>query len=122
MNTDRAVASRVSRWYFFKPNIPIWVNLGGAQGGKNVGIFYGHLEYITAVWYIFWPFGTFVAIWYIFPRFGILFQEKSGTPGCTHIHRMVRAERCFASKVVNLEELRQADVKDHLKISCVQQF
>jgi hypothetical protein len=23
-----------------------------------------------------------VAIWYIFPRFGILWQEKSGNPGC----------------------------------------
>jgi hypothetical protein len=23
------VWSRVARWYFFKPKIPIWVNLGG---------------------------------------------------------------------------------------------
>jgi hypothetical protein len=31
----------------------------------SFGIFYGHLVY-------------FMAIWYIFPRFGILRQEKSG--------------------------------------------
>jgi hypothetical protein len=43
-------------------------------------IFYGHLEYITAIWYIPWPFGNFVAMWYLFPRFGVLCQEKSGNP------------------------------------------
>jgi hypothetical protein len=36
-------------------------------------IFFGHLKYFTAIWYILWPFGTFydhlvhfVFIWYIF--------------------------------------------------------
>jgi hypothetical protein len=43
-------------------------------------IFYGYLEYNTAIWYIFWPFGNFVAVWYIFPRFGMFNQEKSGNP------------------------------------------
>jgi hypothetical protein len=47
---------------------------------ENTGIFYGHLEFFTAIWYILWPFGNVVAIWYIFPRFGILCQEKSGNP------------------------------------------
>jgi hypothetical protein len=43
---------------------------------ENVGIFYGHLENITAIWYILWPFGNLVAIWYIPPPpFGILCQE-----------------------------------------------
>jgi hypothetical protein len=28
-------------------------------GMVNVGIFCGHLEYLTAIWYILWPFGTF---------------------------------------------------------------
>jgi hypothetical protein len=46
---------------------------------KN-GIFYVHLEYITAIWYILWTFGHLVAVWYIFPRFGILYEEKSGNP------------------------------------------
>jgi hypothetical protein len=36
------------------------------------------LEYITAIWYILWPFGNLAVIWYNFPRFGILCQEKSG--------------------------------------------
>jgi hypothetical protein len=25
---------------------------------ENVGMFYGHLEYITAIWYILWPLPT----------------------------------------------------------------
>jgi hypothetical protein len=47
---------------------------------EKVGIFYGHLEYINAIWYTLWPFGKVGAIWYIFPPFGILCQEKSGNP------------------------------------------
>jgi hypothetical protein len=47
---------------------------------EKVGIFYGHLEYITAIWYILGPFGNFVSILYIFHGFGILCQEKSGNP------------------------------------------
>jgi hypothetical protein len=40
----------------------------------------GHLEHITAIWYISWQFGNLVAVWYISPRFGILCKEKSGNP------------------------------------------
>jgi hypothetical protein len=38
---------------------------------ENVGIFYGHMEHITAIWNISWPFDNLVVIWYIFPRFSI---------------------------------------------------
>jgi hypothetical protein len=48
---------------------------------ESAGIFSGHLEYFTIVWYILWPFGDVVVIWYIFPRFCIVCQEKSGNPG-----------------------------------------
>jgi hypothetical protein len=48
---------------------------------EKVGIFFGHWEYITALWYILWQFGNLVPIWYISLRFGILRQEKSGNPG-----------------------------------------
>jgi hypothetical protein len=48
---------------------------------ENICIFHAHLEYISAIWYILWPFGNFVVIWHMFPRFGILCQEKSGNPG-----------------------------------------
>jgi hypothetical protein len=49
---------------------------------ENVGLFYGHLDYIfyghlvyfVACWNILWSIG------YIFPGFGTLWQEKSGTP------------------------------------------
>jgi hypothetical protein len=46
---------------------------------EKVGKFYGHLEYITAIWYILWPFVNLASILYILPRFGILCQ-KSGNP------------------------------------------
>jgi hypothetical protein len=48
---------------------------------ENVGMLWGNLEYITAIWYILWPFGNLVVIWYISPRFGTLCQQKSGNPG-----------------------------------------
>jgi hypothetical protein len=71
------VQCRVARWYIFKPKIPILAGFGM----EKVGIFYDHLEYIRAIWYILWSFGKLEAIWYLFPRFGILRQEKSGSPG-----------------------------------------
>jgi hypothetical protein len=50
---------------------------------EHIGMFYGHLVYFTAIWYILWPFSLlFVVIWYIFPRLVMLYQEKSGNPGC----------------------------------------
>jgi hypothetical protein len=48
---------------------------------ENFGIFYGHLKYVTVIWYILWPFGNLVVIWYISPGFDILYHEKSGNPG-----------------------------------------
>jgi hypothetical protein len=36
-------------------------------GMKKVGIFYDHLEYITAIWYILWPFDNLASAWHIFP-------------------------------------------------------
>jgi hypothetical protein len=33
-------------------------------GLEKIGIFFGHLEYITGILYILWPFGNSVAIWY----------------------------------------------------------
>jgi hypothetical protein len=49
---------------------------------KKVGIFYRHLEYITAIWCILWPFDNLVAVGYISPILvGIIIKEKSGNPG-----------------------------------------
>jgi hypothetical protein len=47
---------------------------------ENIGMFYGHVEYILAIWYIIWPMGNLVVFWYIFSLFGILYHEKSGNP------------------------------------------
>jgi hypothetical protein len=35
---------------------------------KIFGIFYGHLVYFVAVWYILWLFGMFYPFWYVVPR------------------------------------------------------
>jgi hypothetical protein len=51
---------------------------------EKTGKFYGHLVYFTAIWYIAFSFGVFVAIWVYFSSFGMLYQEKSGSPGCKH--------------------------------------
>jgi hypothetical protein len=45
----------------------------------NVGIFNGHREHFTAIWYTLWSLGN-VLIWYIFQRFGELCLGKSGNP------------------------------------------
>jgi uncharacterized membrane protein YuzA (DUF378 family) len=67
--------------FFSNQKIQFGVNFEALLMEKMVGVFFGHFEYITAIWYILWPFGDLVAIWYIFPSFGILRREKSGNPG-----------------------------------------
>jgi hypothetical protein len=54
---------------------------------KDVGTFYDHLVYFTAIWYMLWPFGTiyghlvhFLVIWYIFPFWYVVLRKKSGKP------------------------------------------
>jgi hypothetical protein len=44
---------------------------------EHVHIFYGHLKYLTAIWYILWTFGIFCGYFVFFSRFG-MYQEKSG--------------------------------------------
>jgi hypothetical protein len=44
-------------------------------GVCTFGLDYGHLIYFKDIWYILRQFGIFS------PNFGILFQEKSGSPG-----------------------------------------
>jgi hypothetical protein len=66
--------TRVARWFVFKPKIPIWVNFEGLAM-ENLGIFYDHLVYVTAIGNILWPFGIFCGhlvyfspFWYFLPR------------------------------------------------------
>jgi hypothetical protein len=56
---------------------------------ENVGIFYGHLEYIMSNRYILWPLSGYLVY---FPRFGLLYREKSGNPVDD---RHVSTFRCF---------------------------
>jgi hypothetical protein len=48
---------------------------------EDVGIFYGRLVYLTAIWYFCGRSVYFMVIWYIISRFGILYRQKSGNPG-----------------------------------------
>jgi hypothetical protein len=41
------------------------------------GIFYGHLVYFMAIWYILWPFGIFYGP---LVYFGTLHLDRSGNP------------------------------------------
>jgi hypothetical protein len=47
---------------------------------RSFGVFYGHLEYFTVIWYILRPFGKFCDYLANFPQFGLFYQEKSGNP------------------------------------------
>jgi hypothetical protein len=51
---------------------------------ENVGIFYVHVVYFTAIWYTLWTFGIFCGnlVYFVvyFSRFGMLYKEKSGNP------------------------------------------
>jgi hypothetical protein len=69
----------------------IWENFE-ELGMEDAGIFYGHLVYFVAIGYKYFVaigyilLGNLVylmVIWFIFSRFGMLYQEKSGNPGCT---------------------------------------
>jgi hypothetical protein len=69
---DNWIPRRVARCYIFEPKSTILSNFRGPCNEKKVGIFYGHLEYITALRYILWQFGIFYGpleffcpFWYI---------------------------------------------------------
>jgi hypothetical protein len=59
--------------YIFSDQVSQFGYILEGFGMENVATLWGHLEYITAIW------------WYIsklvfFPRFGLLYPEKSGNP------------------------------------------
>jgi hypothetical protein len=61
------IDSRVARWYIFKPKITILEGLAL----EDVGIFYGHLVYFTAIrhiWVYLSSFGMFYPFWYFVSR------------------------------------------------------
>jgi hypothetical protein len=69
---------RVARWYIFKPKIPIFVKFGGPP--MLLYVFYDHLEYFTAIWYISWPFRRVCGNLVSFLRFGMFGPRKIWQP------------------------------------------
>jgi hypothetical protein len=47
---------------------------------EDVGILYGHLVYLIAIWHILRFFGIFKVIWYILPVL-VSCRKKTGNPG-----------------------------------------
>jgi hypothetical protein len=48
---------------------------------EDFGMFYGHLVYCTAIWYILWSFGIFYGYLVYISHFGMLYvPRKSGNP------------------------------------------
>jgi hypothetical protein len=47
---------------------------------ENAGIFYGHLEYFTAIWYILWSFGIVCGHLLYFSQFGMFEPRKIWQP------------------------------------------
>jgi hypothetical protein len=47
---------------------------------ERVGLFYGHLIYIIAIWYIFGSSGIFYGLFGIFFPFRYAVSRKSGNP------------------------------------------
>jgi hypothetical protein len=43
--------------------------------------FFGRLVYLTTIWYFCGHLVYYLVIWYIFSCFGMLYKEKSGSPG-----------------------------------------
>jgi hypothetical protein len=64
---------------------------------EHVGLFYGHWEYIKAVWYILWPMDKMLVLWFIFPHFGILYHEKSGNLDPNTLFTSTEAQRWLPS-------------------------
>jgi hypothetical protein len=67
--------------YFQTKNLNLGKILEGL-GMEKVAKFFGHLEYIAAIWYIFVPFG-------------ILCQEKSGNPGLRKYLKLTKVAQIF---------------------------
>jgi hypothetical protein len=74
--------SRVARWYFFQTKDSRFGEIFEGIAMDDVGKFYGHFVYFTAIWYryIFYSHVVhFMAIWYIFPVLVCCTKENLAT-------------------------------------------
>jgi hypothetical protein len=88
------ILTRVARWHiFFKPKNLSLGKFWRVLKVEDVGIFYWHLVYFTAIWYILWPFGIFYCYLVYLSRFGMLREDKSGNPDLAHMKKLFGAQK-----------------------------
>jgi hypothetical protein len=77
----------------------------------NVGMFFDHSEYFTAIWYNLWPFGICLVIWFNYSVLVRSDREKSGNPG-----RICSVEiLMFCRVVVNWAEFSKSIFENRMK-------
>jgi hypothetical protein len=76
-------------------------------GMEKVGIFYVHLKYILAIWYLLLAFCNLMAIWYIFPILVYYVKKNLATLFCcpasphNYFHKYVeRRNNTGASRLI----------------------
>jgi hypothetical protein len=87
---------RAARWHIFKPKFPNRVNFSRSCNRWQFFLFYGHLVYVVAIWYILWlfgipilwPFGIFYGYLYTFFPFWYVVPINLATPGWGPAKRM----------------------------------
>jgi hypothetical protein len=70
---------------FFQTKNPYLEGLGM----ENFAMFYGHLEYLTALWYTLWPIGTFCGHLVCFSHFVNLVLRKIWQPWLTSVRLVI---------------------------------
>jgi hypothetical protein len=72
---------------------------------EDVGIFYGHVVHFTVYCYILWTFGIVRGNLVYFSHFGILYEEKSGNPGCASACHSRVARSWISAKEISPKQL-----------------
>jgi hypothetical protein len=75
---------------------------------EDVAMFYGRLVYLTAIWYILWPFGVFYGHLVHFPALLFCAKKKSGNPD---LHSLTdKSDHNFRTKLIHKMDFRSWNV------------
>jgi hypothetical protein len=89
-------------------------------GMEKVGIFFVHLEYTKAIWYIVWPLCNLVEIGYLLTLFGILCQENSGNPDL--IFFQFYAWNCLRQQILNTRRMLHTFLRYYTSVKICAHF